>query len=171
VIAEYSGAANFNASTGTLIGEQATGVFEFSQATYMVAEGAGSVTITVKRTGDVTKASSVKYATDDGSGPSAVVPCSLVTGIALEHCDYTRAAGRLRFGVNETEKSFVVLVNDDSYIEGTETISLKLLNPSNGDTLGLRATATVQIMDDPVVSPGNPIDEKPFLSASIITTF
>ena len=162
VIAEYSGAPNFNASAGTITGEQATGVFEFSQASYMVAEDAGSVTITVKRTGDVTKESSVKYATEDGSGPSAVVPCSLVTGIALEHCDYTRAAGRLRFGVNETEKSFVVLINDDSYIEGTETISLKLLNPSNGDTLGLRAGATLQIMDDPVVFPGNPIDEKPF---------
>jgi hypothetical protein len=160
MIAEYSGAANFNGSAGSL-SEQATGVFEFSQATYMVAEGGGSVTITVKRTGDVTKASSVKYATDDGSGPSAVVPCSLVTGIALEHCDYTRAAGRLRFGVNETEKSFVVLVNQDSYIEGMETISLKLLNPSNGDALGLRATATVQIMDDPVVASGNPIDDEP----------
>ncbi len=161
VIAEYSGAANFNVSTGTLIDEQATGVFEFSQATYMVAEGGGSVTITVKRTGDVTKASSVKYATDDGSGPSAFVPCSLVTGIALEHCDYTRTTGRLRFGANETEKSFVVLINDDSYIEGTETLSLKLSNPSNGDTLGLRATATLQIMDDPVESSGNPIDDEP----------
>jgi uncharacterized delta-60 repeat protein len=160
VIAEYSGAANFNASTGTLMGEQATGMFEFSQTTYMVAEG-GSVTIAVKRTGDVTKATSIKYATDNGSGASAFVPCSQVTGIALDHCDYTRAAGRLRFDANETEKSFVVLVNDDSYVEGTETVSLKLSNPSNGATLGLRATATLQIMDDLVESSGNPIDNEP----------
>ena len=114
----------------------------------------------MKRTGDLTAASSVKYVTDDGRVVSAFVPCSLVMGIALEHCDYTRTVGRLRFGVNETEKSFVVLVNKDSYIEGTETISLQLSNPTNGDTLGPRATATLQIMDDPVLSSGNPIDDK-----------
>src|SRR5262249_1198402 len=148
-------------SQGTYNGGQTAGSgFEFSQANYVVAERGGSVTITVKRTGAATAPSSVDYVTDDGSNPSVVIPCSLVTGAALERCDYTRAAGTLRFASNEIEKSFVVLVNDDSYVEGPETISLKLSNPSSGSTLGPGATATLQIIDDLMESFGNPIDDE-----------
>jgi uncharacterized delta-60 repeat protein len=160
ITAEYSGEANFNGSIGTLTTEGLTGsVFEFSQSTYVVAEQDGSVTITVNRTGDATTASSVDYATDDGSVPSVAVPCAAVTGIALERCDYTRAAGTLHFAANQTEQTFVVLVNDDSYVEGTETVALTLSNPGSGASLGARATATLQILDDAVEPAGNPNDD------------
>ena len=115
--------------------------------------------ITVKRTGDVSAASSVDYLTDDGSVASAAVPCSLVTGFALERCDYTRASGTLQFAANETEKSFVVLVNDDSYAEGTEITSLKLSNPGAGATPRAQAAATLQITDDMPESVDNPVDD------------
>src|SRR5262249_10453451 len=155
------GEANFNASQGTYNGGQAVGsVFEFSQANYVVAERGGSATITVKRTGDTTAAAAVDYATDDGSVASVAVPCSLVTGLALERCDYTGSTGPLRFAANETERSFVVLVNDDSYVEGPENISVKLSNPSSGASLGLGAPAILQIIDDPTESFGNPIDDE-----------
>jgi len=158
--AEYSGEANFEPSTGTLITEKLAGsVFEFSQATYGVAERGGFVTITVQRTGDLTAPASVDYATDDGSLPSVAVGCALVTGTALERCDYTRAAGTLRFAANEAYKSFVVLVNDDSYVEGTESTSITLSNPGGSTALGPRATATLQIMDDLTESFGNPSDD------------
>jgi uncharacterized delta-60 repeat protein len=158
--AEYSGEANFDPSFGTLITERLAGsVFEFSQASYGVAERGGFVTIAVQRTGDLTATASVDYATDDGSAPSVAVPCSLVTGFALERCDYTRAAGTLQFAANETEKSFVVLVNDDSYVEGTETTSITLSNPGGSAALGPRATSTLQIMDDLAESFGNQSDD------------
>jgi hypothetical protein len=159
--AEYSGEANFNASTGTTTSEQSGSAFEFSQATYVAGERSGSVAITVRRTGDVSSASSVDYLTDDGSVYSVAVPCSLATGFALERCDYTRAAGTLEFAANETEKTFVVLINDDSYTEGTETTSLKLSNPVDGAVLGSQATATLQITDDAIESFGNPVDDEP----------
>jgi uncharacterized delta-60 repeat protein len=160
VTADYSGDANFNASNGTFTGETSGGsVFEFSLANYVVAERGGAVTITVKRTGDISAAASVDYATDDGTVPSVSVPCSLVTGFALERCDYTRAAGTLYFAANETEKSFVVLVNDDSYSEGPETTSPNLSNPGSGAALGHQATATLQITDDVPESSGNPVDD------------
>jgi hypothetical protein len=108
------------------------GVFEFSQPLYTVAERAGSVTINVRRTGDTGRAMSVDYSTDDGSVPTLSIPCSAVTGLALERCDYTRAAGTLQFAAGETEKTFAVLVNDDSYPEGTETAHLRLANQSAG---------------------------------------
>ena len=157
--AEYFGEANFNASIGTFLGGQMGSVFEFSQVTYVVAERGGSAMINVRRTGDLTLASSVDYATDDGSISSIAVPCSMVTGTALERCDYTRAAGTLEFAANETEKSFVVLVNDDSYADGTEATLLKLSDPSAGATLGAQATATLQITDDVPESVDNPVDD------------
>src|SRR5205823_10242447 len=123
---------------------QVGGVIEFSQSLYTVSERGGPILITVRRTGDITRAASVDYATDDGSIPSVAVPCSTVTGLALERCDYTRAAGTLNFAAGETQKTFTVLVNDDSYTEGTETVSLKLSNPAGGAVLGAQSSATLQ---------------------------
>ncbi|MDQ3918879.1 MAG: Ig-like domain repeat protein [Acidobacteriota bacterium] len=161
VTADYSGDANFTASTGTLSGGQTvSGGFEFSQGTYTVNERDGSVTITVKRTGDTSQAASVDYATDDGSTPSVNVPCSAVTGLALERCDYTRAAGTLQFAAGDTQKSFVVLVNDDSYAEGTEVTHLRLANPA-GAQLAQQSAATLQITDDTQQSV-NPVDDPSF---------
>jgi hypothetical protein len=160
VTANYLGDANFNASTGALPGGLAVGgVIEFSQPLYIVGERNGSVTITVRRTGDLTGALSVDYVTDDGRIPSVLVPCSAVTGLALELCDYTRAAGTLHFAAGEAEKTFAVLVNDDSYVEGAETVQLVLSNPGGGATLGQQSAATLQILDDAPESAGNPIEE------------
>jgi CSLREA domain-containing protein len=163
ITADYSGDSNFNASTGTLQGGQTVtvgGVFNFSQATYTVGERDGSVTITVERTGDNTQAASVDYATDDGSTPTVAVPCSSVTGIALERCDYTRAAGTLQFAAGEAQKTLAVLVNDDSYAEGTETLTLRLSNPAGG-TLGQQSLSTLQITDD-ARQTSNPVDGAQF---------
>ena len=98
VTAEYGGDANFATSSGTLAGGQTVGsLFEFSQSNYAVNERDGAVAVTVRRLGDATQAAAVEYATDDGSVPSVAVPCSSVTGLALERCDYTRAQGLLQF--------------------------------------------------------------------------
>jgi uncharacterized repeat protein (TIGR01451 family) len=134
---------------------------QFGQPTYVVAERAGSISINVTRTGDTSAASSVDYATDDGSVPSVAVPCSAVTGNALERCDYTRATGTLQFAANETQKNFTVLVNDDSYTEGSERLNLVLSNPV-GAVLGLQSTAALQITDDVPESVGNPVDDSSF---------
>jgi hypothetical protein len=158
--AEYTGDANFLASTGSLSGVQTVGgAFEFSQAVYAGAERGGSVAVTVRRTGDTGSAASVDYSTDDGSAPSVAVACSATTGLALERCDYTRAAGTLQFAANEAEKTFVVLVNDDSYFEGTETTQLRLSNPSTGAVLGVLNTAALEITDDAAESEANVIDD------------
>jgi hypothetical protein len=162
ITADYSGDANFNASSGALSASQVVAVdlFNFSQTTYTVNERDGSITITVKRTGDTTQAASVDYATDDGSTPSVAVPCSAVTGMALERCDYTRAAGTLSFAAGDTQKTFVVLVNDDSYAEGTETTTLRLSNPV-GAMLAQQSSATLQITDD-AQQTANPVDDPSF---------
>jgi probable HAF family extracellular repeat protein len=160
ITASYGGDANFNSSTVT-IGQSVGSDFNFSQTLYTVAERGGSISITVRRTGGTASAASVDYATDDGSTPSVAVPCSAVTGLALERCDYTRSAGTLNFAPGETQKTFTVLINDDSYTEGTETLTLRLSNPAGG-VLGGQATATLQIADDQPESTGNPSDDPSF---------
>jgi hypothetical protein len=159
VTAEYGGDTNFSASAGALYGGQTVGgVLELSRPTYTVSERDGSVTVSVKRIGDTTQMVSVGYFTNDSSDPSVPIPCSTATGLALERCDYTRAEGTLQFAAGETEKSFVVLVNDDSYTEGPETLRLVLSNPGAGAALGTQSSSTLQINDDSPESSGNPID-------------
>jgi CSLREA domain-containing protein len=149
---------NFTGSNGTLQGGQLVGsLIQFAQSSYNVAEGA-SLTVTVTRTGDTSQAASVDYATDDGSTPSVVVPCSSVTGLALDRCDYTKALGTLRFAAGETSKTLQVLVGDDSYAEGPETAHVRLSNPSGAGALDTTSSATFTIADDSPESAGNTID-------------
>src|SRR5205807_7356558 len=101
-------------------------VVQFSSSNYSVVEACTIVTITINRIGNTSAAASVDYFTSD------------VT--ASERRDYVTAIGTLRFAAGETSKSFVVLINDDSYVEGNETFNVNLRNVS-GATLGAPAIA------------------------------
>jgi len=91
------------------------------------------------------------------------VECNAVTGIANQRCDYLSTNGTLSFGANEVEKSFPVIVYNDLYQEGNETIGLSLINPSSGTLLGPQSTATITILDNDSGTPGtNPIDSSQF---------
>jgi hypothetical protein len=148
---------------GTVVNDDATGGrLRFSAAEYGVAEGAGSVVITVERGGDTSNAASVEYATDDGSVPEVFVPCSATTGVASQRCDFTAAAGRLDFAAGETSKTFSILLSDDTFVEGSETLHLVLRNAGGGGLLGTPAASTLTITDDDVASSGNPIDDAAF---------
>ena len=111
-----------------------------------VQEDVTSLTLTVQRTGDTSGPVSVNYATANGT--------------ASERSDYTTALGTLRFAAGETAKNIVVLVNEDSKVEGNETFTVSLSNPTGGATLScLTAIATVQITDDAVEPATNAIDD------------
>ncbi len=163
ITAEYGGDANNLGGSGTLVGGQVVnsppnGVIQFSVPNYSVSETAGSVAITLTRTGDISAAATVDYATNDGSNPAVYVPCSTTTGAASERCDYTRATGTVQFAAGQASRSFTVLIADDSYIEGPETIQLILSNPGTGSLLGAQTTATLTINDDDIVPSGNTVD-------------
>ena len=119
---------------------------QFTSTTPTVQEDVTFVTLTVQRTGDTTGPVTVDYATADGT--------------ASERSDYTTAVGTLRFAAGETSKTIDVLVNEDSKIEGNETFTVNLSNPTGGATLScLTATATIQITDDAVEPTSNVIDD------------
>lgn len=139
-----------NQGLGTIVDDDAIGgTIVFSSATYTVNEDAGSVQITVNRMGTTTQAVSVDYATSD------------IT--ATERKDYTTALGTLKFAPGETSKTFTVLVNQDSFSEGSELLALTLSNPQGGATLTVPQNATLQINEVQWVGPpANPIDNAGF---------
>ncbi len=138
-------AMNANA-TLTAVFTPAQSSVQFSSSNFNVQEDPTAVTITVNRTGDLSVPASVDYFTTDGT--------------ATQRRDYISAAGTLSFASGESAKSFVVLVNEDTYVEGNETVGLTLTNPA-GATLGAPSTATLNIIDDSTEPATNPIDETP----------
>jgi|GEM_PF-543808 len=161
ITAEYSGDASSLATSSTLSGGQLvnsppSGVMQFSAANYSVVEGSGSVAITVTRSGDTSAEATVDYSSSDSSAPG--VSCSSVTGAAGNRCDYTPAVGTVHFAAGQSSKTFTVLVSDDAYVEGMETLQLTLSNPGSGSLLGGQTTATLSIVDDDGGPSPNPID-------------
>jgi hypothetical protein len=125
------------------------GVLAFNINQFDVLEGYNAATITVNRAGSSNGAVTVDYAVHDSS--------------ANQKSDYSTASGTLSFATGETSKSFTVLINDDSFVEGPEFIDLSLSNPTGGATLGANANGVsrLRIVDNDVVSPpnANVIDE------------
>jgi hypothetical protein len=122
---------------------------QFSSPTYSVGEGAGSVTVTVTRTGNTVGSASVKYATSDGTASS--------------RSDYITALGTLRFGDGESSKTFKVLIVDDGRaFEDNESFNLTLSAPT-GAVLGSPSSAIIGIVDnDATVTNANPVDDPQF---------
>ena len=124
----------------------ATATVQFSGASYGASEAEHAVQITVTRSSGV-GAASVAYATSDGTASS--------------RRDYTSAAGTLAFADGQTSKTFTVLLTDDTYAEGDETVQLTLSQPA-GAALGTPAAATLTITSNDAAGLPNPIDGSEF---------
>lgn len=122
----------------------ASSVVQFSASNYSVQEDCTTVTLTVNRSGDTSGAASVDYNTVDNT--------------ASERRDYITALGKLQFAPGETSKTIVVLINEDSLVEGNETFNVNLSNPV-GVSLGGQWIATVTIVDDATEPATNAIDD------------
>ena len=130
---------------GGLLGGQSTavltvtdndgpGVIQFSSTTSTVGEAARRLIVTVTRTGGTASGVGVTYATSDGT--------------ATAGSDYTATSGILTFAANQTSKTFIIPVINDTTVEGNETINLTLSNPTGGAALGAQNTALVTISDN-----------------------
>lgn len=161
----YSVAANPLASprSGTItIGGQfftvnqdaaAPAVIQFNTPTYSMSEGNQMVSINVTRSGTTTNTASVSFATSDNAGSQ---DCAVTNGKASARCDYISTSGGLTFAPGETSKTFSILLIDDAYLEGDETLTVSLGNPA-GAVLGSQPTATVTITDNDSSTGPNPL--------------
>jgi uncharacterized repeat protein (TIGR01451 family) len=127
-------ANNFSNNVSILLNSTAPGTLDLSTATYSAGEAAGSVTITVNRTGGTDCSVTVQYATANGS--------------ATAGSDYTAAGGTLTFGPGVTSQTFAVPIIDDTLFEGNETFTVTISNPGGGAALGATTSATVTVIDN-----------------------
>lgn len=120
--------------TQVATGSVVAGTLSFASATYTVSESAGSVTLTVTRSGGTTGAVSVNYATLDGT--------------ALAGTDYTATAGTLNWAAgNASNKTLAVPIQNNNVVDGSRTFSVSLSGVTGGAAIGTM-TATVTITDD-----------------------
>ena len=126
------------------LGIPSANTVQFSNANVSVEEACTAATLTVNRNGDTSSPATVKYATAD------------IT--ANERRDYTIGVGTITFAPGETSKNIAVLINDDAFVEGPETLRVTLSNP-NMVNLGATTIATVQITDNATEPASNPIDD------------
>jgi glucose/arabinose dehydrogenase len=109
------------------------GGFEFSQSAYETKEDGGQATITVRRTGNVSGAASVNFATSNGT--------------AIAGSDYSASTGTLSFAANEVSKTFTIAIANDTLGERNETVNLQLSNAVGG-TLNSQSNAVLNILDN-----------------------
>ena len=140
----------------------ATPTIQLSQATYNVGEGAGSITITVNRSGDTSGTASVDYKTTDTD--TFTVGCADTSnnaGGAFGRCDYATTLDTLTFAPGQTTRTFSIPIINDAFAEGSETFGVALSNVT-GATLDTPSSATITINDNETVNGPNPIFTTPF---------
>lgn len=117
------------------------GSLGFVHGAMQVGEGAGSMSVEVRRQGGTDGAVSVSYQSATGSASLS---------------DYQAATGTLSWGDGQGgTRSFPLVVLDDALEEGPETVNLALSGPTGGATLGASA-ATLTVMDDDGTTPPPP---------------
>jgi hypothetical protein len=115
---------------------------QFDPVAYTVPETAGSVTLTVARSGPTAGTLSVDYATANGADPT--------TG-AQAPADYLSRTGTITFADGQSTATITVPIIPD-YLDGepNETFTVTLANPVGSAAqaaLGAQPTATVTITD------------------------
>lgn len=122
-----------NSHTLTIVDDDVAGVLNLSPAAVKTDEKAGSVTLTVDRTGGSDGEAQVKYATVDGTARAGQ--------------DYTAQSGTLRWAHGETgAKTITIAIADDGVYEAEESFRVVLSDPS-GATLGEHFESTVTVAD------------------------
>ncbi|MDP9139898.1 MAG: cellulase family glycosylhydrolase [Pseudomonadota bacterium] len=108
------------------------GALKISASSYTVAQSAGSLMVSLIRTGGSSGAVSVSYATVDGA--------------AMAGRDYTSKSGTINWGGGDTStRTFTVAIPTATPFSGARAFSIKLSNATGGATLASPATATVTI--------------------------
>jgi uncharacterized protein (TIGR03118 family) len=132
----------------------ATSLIQFATDEFIIGEGTGHIDVSVTRAGDASGAATVNFNTFDQSQ----------AGHASQKSDYEIALSKISFAPGETSKTVRILIVNDNFVEGDETIDLALSNPTGvGVGLGSPNAAELKIVDNDSLPPTtNPIDSSAF---------
>lgn len=145
----HSSTFNNGEIRGQFQASAAASSLQFNATSYAVNESEGSAVIEVTRVGSGLGATTVHYATSDGT--------------ASNRTDYITSSGTLQFAAGDTIKAFTVPIVDDLYVEGNETLNLTLSEPAGGAFPGSPSTATLTIIsNDAAVPTTNPLNDAQF---------
>jgi uncharacterized repeat protein (TIGR01451 family) len=123
-----------SSATVTIRDDDVGGVAAFAAPVYRVAEGAGTVSIVVVRSG--------------GRASEAAVDYTTVAGTAQAGDDYGALSGTLTFAANQATATLVIPISQDELLEGAESFTVVLSNARGGLRLGSPAQTVVVIRDD-----------------------
>lgn len=113
------------------------GVIQFVSPSYPTTELAGSVTLTVTRTGSINVASSVDFATANGTAAAGL--------------DYTATSGTLNWAANaNTAQPITVPILNSGSFGPNRYFRVNLSNPTGGATLGLNQAIVSISMSVPI---------------------
>ncbi|MBZ3891170.1 Extracellular matrix protein FRAS1 [Sciurus carolinensis] len=116
-------------------------LISFKYTSYNVSEKAGSVSVTVQRTGNLNQYAIVLCRTEQGTASSS----SRVSSQPGQQ-DYVEYAGQVQFDEREDTKSCTIVINDDNVFEGVESFAVELSLPAYA-LLGEFTQAKVTITD------------------------
>ena len=116
--------------------DQAPGTLLFSAAAYVASEGAGNAVITVVRS----------------NGLSGVVSVNLSTiaGTATPGSRYVATNGVLTFADGQSTRTFSIALIDDNIVQGDQSLTVNLSNPTGGAILGGATDVPLTILDNDV---------------------
>uniref|UniRef100_A0A3Q3IUW6 VWFC domain-containing protein n=1 Tax=Monopterus albus TaxID=43700 RepID=A0A3Q3IUW6_MONAL len=116
-------------------------LISFEHKSYNVSEKAGTVAVTVKRTGNLNQYAVVLCRTEQGSATS-----TSSDGSHPGQQDYVEYAGQVQFDEREEIKLCTIVINDDKVFEGAESFHVELSMPVYA-LLGGNTRAIVNIND------------------------
>lgn len=144
----------------------ARSTIQWRNTSFRIREGvpttSGGDPLVVTRLGDLSRAATVEYATNNDCRDALGEPQAICTGLASDRSDYVSRTGTLRFAAGEASKTIDITTIDDAKVEGDETFYL-VLTTATGASLGGQHTVPVVITDnDTSANVPNPIDEPRF---------
>ena len=142
---DIDGTSNPAGSLQITISALVPGVLSFSgAATRMIVENAGSLALSVNRTG--------------GTDGAISVMCAAVNGTATAGLDFTATNLTLSWADGDSAaKACNVPIIDDATPEPTKAFSVTLSGPTGGASLGAQASIAVTLMDNDAVVKTPPI--------------
>uniref|UniRef100_A0A3B4AGL3 VWFC domain-containing protein n=1 Tax=Periophthalmus magnuspinnatus TaxID=409849 RepID=A0A3B4AGL3_9GOBI len=114
-------------------------LLSFQHTSYNVSEKAGTVSVTVKRTGNLNQYAVVLCRTEQDSASSS-------SSNKPGNQDYVEYAGQVQFDEREDTKVCTIIINDDQVFEGVERFRVELSMPVYA-LLGSNTKAMVNIND------------------------